>query len=130
MNGLALTSAAASSRVTTSFVTPGGRVRFVIDALDQMPEMTGLPSVVRGGDQLGLSAACNAEQASSALLIASARTIPLDNLAFMPIPRCRRRAQRRLALEVSTITARKPGPRCDNELQCSWRSARCEPTCA
>jgi hypothetical protein len=48
--------------------------------------MTGLPSAVRGGDQLGLSAACNAEHASSALLIASARMIPLDNFAFMSIP--------------------------------------------
>jgi hypothetical protein len=58
----------------------------VIDAFDQMPEMTGLPSAVRGGDQSGLSAACNVEHASNEVLIASARMIPLDSFAFMSIP--------------------------------------------
>src|SRR5688572_11894431 len=105
MNGLALTRAAASSRDTTSFVTPGGRERFVIDAFDQMPEMTGLPSAVRGGDQLGLSAACNAEHASSALLIARAWIIPLDNFAFMSFPLLPAPCAARLAPKISTTCA-------------------------
>src|SRR4051794_25479989 len=86
MNGLALTSAAASSCVTTSLVTPGGRWRFVIEALDQMPEITALPSGVRGGDQLPLSAACSAEHASSALPTIVAWMITLEMFAFMSAP--------------------------------------------
>src|SRR5688572_16919031 len=50
MNGLAFTRAAASSCVTASFWTPGGRCRFVIDAFDQTPPRSGRPSGVLGID--------------------------------------------------------------------------------
>ena len=85
MNGLALTSAAASSCVTTSLVTPGGRVRFVIEALDQTPPSTGWPSGVRGGDQLP-GAACRLEQTASAPASTHDRTTAFDTFAFMTGP--------------------------------------------